>query len=75
MKDGTFEAYGSRDYEYVTDGVYVSYGDGSDTPVPTTPTPDYEKDISQLKQDVHQLKTALKAIMDLLGRQSNHPLY
>jgi hypothetical protein len=38
---------------------------------------DYEKDIKQLKQDVSQLKEALKAIMDLVGRHvsNNHPLY
>jgi DNA-directed RNA polymerase subunit L len=40
-------------------------------------TDDYEKDIKQLKQEVSQLKEALKAIMDLLGKHgaSNHPLY
>jgi hypothetical protein len=38
---------------------------------------DYEKDIKQLKQEVSQLKEALKAIMDLLSKHgaSNHPLY
>ena len=40
-------------------------------------TDDYEKDIKQLKQEVSQLKEALKAIMDLLSKHgaSNHPLY
>ena len=72
MRDGTFEAYGSRDYEYIE-------GEGwtPTEPATVTPTPEYEKDISQLKQDVSQLKAALKSIMDLLGRHvpNNHPLY
>lgn len=75
MRDGTFEAYGSRDYEYI-----VPYDEDEKSAEPTSAIEarkslEYEKDISQLKQDVHQLKTALKAIMDLLGKQSNHPLY
>jgi len=70
MRDGTFEAYGSRDYEYVE-------GEGW-APVAQEAKPvDYAQEISQLKADVHQLKTSLKAIMDLLGRHAtdNHPLY
>ena len=68
MKDGTFEAYGSRDYEYIDEA-------WAKEPVQAEVQNNYDKEIAQLKQDVSQLKEALKNIMDLMTTKSNHPLY
>jgi len=73
MKDGTFETYGSRDYEYTEGG----WSPVAPEPIQEISPKNYDADIKQLKQEVAMLKMTLKTLMDAVSRQdaSNHPLY
>jgi cell division septum initiation protein DivIVA len=60
-----FEFFGSRDYTHIT----------KPWDTPKEEKRDLEKEIDTLKQEVSQLKGALRSIMDAIGSRSNHPLY
>jgi hypothetical protein len=64
MNSDEFEHFGSRDYDHIV------------KPWETPEPKDYTKDIENLKQDVAQLKSALKSLMDMLStKNEQHPLY
>lgn len=60
-----FEFFGSRDYTHIT----------KPWEAPKEEKRNLEKEVDTLKQEVSQLKGALKSIMDAISSRPNHPLY